>query len=165
MSRREQSADSDDPRLDRTLPLKPGNAVGAIISIEGRYLLQLRDNIRGIFFPAHWGCFGGAVEAGETQEEALIRELKEELGLELSPGEFRYFTRFDFDLSFAKLPSIWRYTYEIELTPARLDGLRVLEGAAMQLFTADEILAFREPIAPYDAFSLWLHINRARLIG
>jgi hypothetical protein len=37
------------------------------------------------------------------------------------------------------------------------------EGAGLQLFAADEILAGGIPLVPYDAFALWLHINRRRL--
>ncbi len=31
------------------------------------------------FYPGYWGCFGGHIEDGETPEEALKRELVEEL--------------------------------------------------------------------------------------
>jgi hypothetical protein len=41
-------------------PLQTGDAVAAIIVVEdGRYLLQLRDDIPRIFYPGFWGCFGG----------------------------------------------------------------------------------------------------------
>jgi hypothetical protein len=36
--------------------------------MRGRYLVQLCDSKPTIFFPDHWGCFGGAGEAGETDE-------------------------------------------------------------------------------------------------
>lgn len=159
------AAKLSDFRLDRTTPLKPGDAVCAIITVDDRYLLQLRDNIAGIFFPGCWGCFGGGMEPGETTVEALVRELKEELDLTVDAAELRYFTRFDFDLGFAGLPSIWRDTFNLKLDPSRLEGLRVLEGAAMKLFTADEILAASAMVTPYDAFALWLHINQRRLIA
>ena len=46
-------------------PLHPGDAVAAIIVFDnGKYLLQLRDDKPGIFFPAHWGLFSGGVDAG-----------------------------------------------------------------------------------------------------
>jgi 8-oxo-dGTP pyrophosphatase MutT (NUDIX family) len=150
-------------RLDIWTPLKPANAVAAIIVVGTDYLLQLRDNKHGIFFPAHWGCFGGASEAGETREEALVRELQEELALVLEPTTLSYFTRFEFDLSFAGLAPIWRYFYEVELTASHLADLRLQEGSEMQLFSGRKILSTTVPLTPYDSFALWLHINRRRL--
>jgi 8-oxo-dGTP pyrophosphatase MutT (NUDIX family) len=153
----------DDPNLDRVTPLTPANAVAAILIVEGSYLLQLRDRKRGIFFPAHWGCFGGAVDPGETAEAALARELTEELVLDLRSEAVRYFTRFDFDLGFAGLPPIWRYFYEVELKPATLSKLTLREGARMELFPPEAILTGAVRITPYDAFALWFHISRGRL--
>ncbi len=61
-------------------PLRGEDAVAALITVEdGRYLMQLRDDIPRIFYPGHWGCFGGAVSPGEDEIEALQRELAEEL--------------------------------------------------------------------------------------
>ena len=155
---------SDDPRLDRETKLVPGNAVAALILVEGRYLLQLRDDKKGIFFPGAWGCFGGGCEAGETCEAALARELHEELALSVDAGSLRYFSRFDFDLGFAGLPPIWRYFYELDLPPAALENIRLGEGADLRAFPADDIVANRVEVTPYDGFALWLHINSRRLV-
>jgi 8-oxo-dGTP pyrophosphatase MutT (NUDIX family) len=51
----------------------------AIISQEGKFLLQLRDDLPYIRYPGQWGLFGGHLEPEETPEEALIRELQEEI--------------------------------------------------------------------------------------
>jgi 8-oxo-dGTP pyrophosphatase MutT (NUDIX family) len=153
----------NDPRLERHLKLTPGNASAAILTIDGRYLLQLRDSRPDIFFPSHWGCFGGATDEGETPEQTLLRELKEELGLELSRGSFKYFTRFDFDLDFAGLPPFWRFFYEADLPSQWLPQIQLGEGCDFGLFEADKILAKEIDLAPYDEFALWFHINRGRL--
>lgn len=59
----------------------------------GRLLIYLRDDKPEIPFPSHWDLFGGHLEAGETPERALVREVKEELGIELNAVNF--FRRFD----------------------------------------------------------------------
>ena len=153
----------DDPCIDLTTPLVPSDAVAAIIVVGGRYLLQLRDNKHGIFFPARWGCFGGAIDPGETEELALARELHEEIGIELSTGLFRYFSRCVTDYSFAGRARLSRCFYEVELTTQQLDYLRLQEGVAMQTVDVEAILTGAIPLTPLDSFALWLHINRVRL--
>ncbi len=51
----------------------------ALIDVEGRILLAQRPE--GKSMAGLWEFPGGKVEHGETPEEALIRELQEELGI------------------------------------------------------------------------------------
>jgi 8-oxo-dGTP pyrophosphatase MutT (NUDIX family) len=55
---------------------------GAIIvcSSTNRYLFLLRSSGK---FPGTWGLAGGKIEPGETIEQGLLREIKEELGGEI----------------------------------------------------------------------------------
>ena|SRR5439155_1861291 len=53
------------------------------INVEGKILLQQRDDRPDLSFPGCWTTFGGAVEDGETPNEAIRRELLEEIELEL----------------------------------------------------------------------------------
>ena len=55
---------------------------------NGRLLIYLRDNKSDIPFPDHWDFFGGHLESEETPDQALVREVEEELGLALSTWEF-----------------------------------------------------------------------------
>ena len=66
----------------RTYPTRPYLAVSAAIFRDGRVLIVRRARP-----PAH-GLHtlpGGAVELGETLEEAVIREVREETGLAIAP--------------------------------------------------------------------------------
>lgn len=60
--------------------IRPVSVKAVIHDGRGRILLQKRDDDAAIIEPGRWGLFGGLVEAGETPENALTRELHEELG-------------------------------------------------------------------------------------
>lgn len=62
------------------------NCVGALLVRNGEVLLGLRSG-ECAWLPGAWDMFGGHVEAGESEEDALRRELAEELGIE--PTELR----------------------------------------------------------------------------
>ena len=54
-------------------------AVGVLIDAEGRFLLTSRPE--GKVYAGYWEFPGGKLEAGESVEAALARELHEELGI------------------------------------------------------------------------------------
>ncbi|HCQ67565.1 MAG TPA: 8-oxo-dGTP diphosphatase MutT [Rhodobacteraceae bacterium] len=73
----------------------------ALIDIDGRVLLAQRPE--GKSMAGLWEFPGGKVESGETPEAALIRELREELGIDtsascLAPLAFASHTYDDFHL-------------------------------------------------------------------
>lgn len=61
-------------------------AVASAILIDDRgcLLLQQRDQRPELPYPGWWTLFGGAVEAGETPDAAIRRELYEELRLQVA---------------------------------------------------------------------------------
>lgn len=65
-------------------------AACALVDADGRVLLAKRP--QGRSFAGLWEFPGGKVEAGEVPEAALIRELREELGIEVSPRCLAPFT-------------------------------------------------------------------------
>jgi len=67
--------------------LKIGNSVAAILVYKSdSYVMQLRNMKPEIFHPGCWGCFGGTLELGELEGDALMRELFEEL--EFAPKKY-----------------------------------------------------------------------------
>ena len=51
----------------------------AILLERGNLVLQLRDNIPSIETPGMWSLFGGMIEKNEDPQEAMLREIEEEL--------------------------------------------------------------------------------------
>jgi 8-oxo-dGTP diphosphatase len=76
------TSDTMTSEMSRTYPTRPYLAVSAAIIRDGRILIVRRARP-----PAH-GLYtlpGGGVELGETLEEAVIREVREETALEVRP--------------------------------------------------------------------------------
>lgn len=67
----------------RQYPERPIVGVGAVIVIEGKVVL-----VRRRFEPlaGRWSLPGGAVELGETLEGTVVREMREEVGLDVEVG-------------------------------------------------------------------------------
>ena len=84
--------------------------VAAVIEAGGRYLItQRRDSA---LLPNLWEFPGGKVEAGESDEEALRREVRERLDAEVRVGSLISFVRHPYE----------RYTVDLHLYQAELQG-------------------------------------------
>jgi len=103
----------------------------AMLQREGRWLMQLRDEIPTIVAPGCWGLFGGHLDPGETPEQALRRELLEEISWQ--PPE----------LERVMVHHIHRRTahvFRAELS-VPLERLQLLEGQDMALISPEDLLA------------------------
>src|SRR6516164_6530923 len=131
--------------IERTYPTRPHLAVSAAIFRDGRVLIVRRGRP-----PAH-GLYtlpGGGVELGETLEQAVVREVREETGLAVAPLALVGFreaigrdTAGRIERHFVILPFAARWIAgEIALNeelaearwlvPSELDGLKTTEGLA-----------------------------------
>ena len=82
---------------DAVLPGLTGRyrqVVAAVLRRDGRVLIARRR--KGQRFEGLWEFPGGKIEAGETPEDALERELKEELGIVTRAGAFLCSNRHDY---------------------------------------------------------------------
>jgi 8-oxo-dGTP diphosphatase len=101
---------------------------------NGEFLLALRDNKPGIPFPNHWDLIGGHVEEGETPEEALVREVKEELNIDLK--EYSFFKIYECLNGDAYENTKYIYTGKINIP---IEEITLLEGERPQYFAREEI--------------------------
>jgi len=134
-------------------------SVAAVIIDAGRALLiQRRDN-------RHWEPPGGVLELGETIEDGLRREVREETGLEIEPvaltGVYKNMTRGIIALVFrCKMPAgLWRLAANDEIAAFRwADEAEVAE-------LADEAYAIRVLDAMRDQPTAVRAHDGVRLLG
>ena len=98
------------------------------------FLLYLRDNKPDIPFPDHWDLIGGHIEEGETPEEALIREVKEELDIDLK--DYTFYKRYDCLTGDAYENIKYIYYGKINLP---IEEITLMEGVRPQYFSRAEI--------------------------
>ena len=90
-------------------------AVGVLIDAEGRFLLTSRP--AGKVFAGYWEFPGGKLEPGESIEQALRRELHEELGITIGAVQPWKIERVDYEharvrLHFCKVYE-WQGAFEM----------------------------------------------------
>lgn len=105
---------------------------GAIIIENGKVLIARRAPSEPLALS--WEFPGGKVEKGETFEQCLTREIKEELGVDISVGDFFCESVFEYPKGVIKLQ-----TYISEITGGDIE-LTVHDKLAWA--TKDELLEF-----------------------
>ena len=90
-------------------------AVGVLIDADGRFLLTSRPP--GKVYAGYWEFPGGKVEAGETVEQALRRELQEEIGVTIGPAEPWKVELFDYPHALVRLNfcRVWQWSGDFEM--------------------------------------------------
>lgn len=101
---------------------------------RGELLIYKRDNNPDIPYPGHWDLIGGHLEEGETPEQALVREVMEEIGIELA--EYTFFKKYDVFVG-----DVWQnikyiYTAKIDIP---LQDLTLYEGEKLMYVSRAEI--------------------------
>ena len=105
---------------------------------DNRLMIYLRDDRADIPFPNHWDFFGGHVEQGETPEQALLREVKEELGTELV--EWQFFRSYEY-VEGDVYPNR-KFIYRARVDKA-VDELTLYEGQRLASIGLDQCADFK----------------------
>jgi len=110
-----------------------------ILERDRKFLLQHRSDIKGIENPNLWGLFGGMVKEKETFVEGLIREIREELELDLEKENLEKVLEYENE---KKHITIFKAKLKKNLSELKLN-----EGQDMKLFSKEEIIK-KEDITP-----------------
>ena len=110
-------------------------AVAVAFAPNGRFLMSSRPE--GKVYAGYWEFPGGKVEAGEGVEEALKREMKEELDCEIEHCREVLVTTFTYPHATVRLHFI-----QCEIAP---DSLHCMEGQKYRFCTQKDLPA---PILP-----------------
>ncbi len=102
------------------------NKVALIALLEGSKILVQERKDRSKF-GEEWAFFGGSVEEGETPEQAVRREVKEELGYDLK--SFDFFKKYIHQMKPSWVSEKTMFTAEFP----GFEKVRLLEGSGMKL--------------------------------
>ncbi len=108
-------ADGDRPREGGVDRKEVEVAVGVLIRADGAFLLTSRPP--GKVYEGYWEFPGGKVEPGESVEQALRRELQEEIGLTIRQVHPWHIERVDYPHALVRLNfcKVYEWTGELQM--------------------------------------------------
>ncbi len=99
------------------------------VNDQKQVLLFLRDNRPDIPFSNMWDVPGGHVEEDETPDQCIVREMKEEMGIELNGFKLFSVEKFDDRIEY----TFWKKE-NIEIA-----DITLTEGQCLKWFSEDEV--------------------------
>lgn len=127
---------------------------GIIMNSKNEILITKRAEFKK--FGLMWECNGGSILAGETSLEGIIRELKEELGIEFSKKEAIFLKEIRRDILKRKIPDFkdfWLFRKEIDVKDITFPDGEAIEAKWVSI---DEFLKMydNKEIVPTIEFGL-----------
>ena len=122
-----------------------------ILNKKNQFLLQLRDRKKNVKSPDHWCLFGGLKKKRESYSQCIIREVKEELNINIKTPKF--LTKISYFYKIENKRKNIRYFYFIKLNDAKIKKIKLNEGQKMRFFNYNQIFKL-EKIVVWDIYSI-----------
>ena len=137
------------------------NASAIIIYYKNRVFINLRSKNKKIFYPNHWGCFGGAKNRKESYLMAALRELYEETQIKTNKNNLKFFFNLDFTIpsSYKKIRRNF-YLFKIKNIKLFNKNFYLSEGVKAKFFTKTDFLKIKK-FVPYDKLAIDLFFRYA----
>ena len=121
-----------------------------IVVVKNKYLLQLRDNKKNVYYPNFWGLFGGGLNENETHKKCLEREINEETNLLVKATKDILSVNFNM-INLKKKRQISYYICEI----LKKTNIILTEGQKYKFFSYNQITKIN--IVPMDFVAINSH--------
>lgn len=128
----------------------------AIITCKGKLLLEKRRD------SDVWGLIGGGVKNCETELQAMVREVREELGIRVKPEKFQRLAVYGEHGRMGRIAaycdgSVWRmvivvYALELDEEPEMVVSS---ESQALRFFSKEELMDIEVVITHSDIVEDW----------
>jgi 8-oxo-dGTP diphosphatase len=104
-------------------------AVGVLLQDDGHFLLTSRPE--GKVYAGYWEFPGGKLEVGESVEQALRRELQEELGITIGAAQVWKTQMVDYPHALVRLHfcKVWDWQGELQMREAQSHAWQLLPVA------------------------------------
>lgn len=135
--------------------MKTVRVVAAVIRSEDKIFATARGYGE---FRGQWEFPGGKIEPGETRQEALVREIQEELDVKIEVGDLIDTIEYDYPSFHLSMDCFWCNVTEGEITLKEAEDARWLSKD--ELYSVDWLPADMELIEKLELFNKRLEWRR-----
>lgn len=118
-------------------------------------LLHLRDGHARVY-PHKWSFFGGRAEGGETPVENFVREVDEELTINIDPKDCVLLNEY-----FIPEENLREYSFYV-ISRLPKSAMKLTEGADFDWVPLDKVFTY--DLAPHIKESLQIFVNKLNLV-
>jgi 8-oxo-dGTP pyrophosphatase MutT (NUDIX family) len=113
----------------------------SVLLLDGKYVLQLRDDMPDIAAPGQWSLFGGMIVPDETPLKSIQREIFEELSIQSMGFQYLWFINYFVEFDQERIRS-WFFSADVKDVWPRH---KLMEGQDTSIFPYERTKALKMP--------------------